>query len=561
MRLFAWRYLAPQRPLLLGMALLLPFSIGLQVVGPQVVARFLDGAGAGAPLGSLLGLALWFLVVSAAAPALKVLAAYGSDRVAWAAGDALRLDVTAHLLRLDAPFHGAHAPGELLERVDGDVGLLAASFSALVVEVVGSLLLFAGTVGAVLWVDVRLGVVFMLVALVALAVMSRVRRLTTPWVRQERGQAALFYGTVGEVLTATEELRANGAAGYALAQVGGHLQRWQGTAVRAGMRASLVGLTAFAAFALLDGAAYGLGGWLHLGGALSGGTLYLVVTYAAQLAQPLEQFRRQLEQLQRAEAAFGRIRELLAVTSAIADGDTDLPTGAPVGGAGGRGALSVAFESVSFQYGEEAVLRGLSFRLAPGQVLGIVGRTGSGKSTMARLLFRLYDPQAGRIALNGIDLRRLRLASLRSRVAWVTQEVQLFAGATVRENLTLFDPTPPDTQVADALDQVGLGPWLRALPHGLQTPVAPGALSAGQAQLLALARVFLQDPGLVILDEASSRLDPETEAQLEQAVQRLLAGRTAVIIAHRPAWLMRADMIIRLDDGQATRISEEVAVR
>ncbi|HEY8745896.1 MAG TPA: ATP-binding cassette domain-containing protein, partial [Chloroflexota bacterium] len=177
------------------------------------------------------------------------------------------------------------------------------------------------------------------------------------------------------------------------------------------------------------------------------------------------------------------------------------------------------------------------------------GRTGSGKTTIARLLFRLYDPQQGSICLGDVDLRRLRLATLRGRVGLVTQDVQLFA-ASLRDNLTFFDAAVPDEQLRATLAALGLLPWLARLPQGLDTPISAASLSAGEAQLLALARVFLKDPGLVILDEASSRLDPLTEGLLERALDRLLTGRTAIIIAHRLATIARADDILILEEGR-----------
>ena len=165
----------------------------------------------------------------------------------------------------------------------------------------------------------------------------------------------------------------------------------------------------------------------------------------------------------------------------------------------------------------------MSLRLEAGQVLGLLGRTGSGKTTLARLLFRLYDPQQGVIRLGGVDLREPPAAVLRARIGVVTQDVQLFH-ASVRDNVTFFDRSIADERIVALLDELGLGPWRRGLPDGLDTRLAPGGggLSAGEAQLLAFARVFLKDPGLVILDEASSRLDPATERLLERALDRLL---------------------------------------
>jgi ABC-type multidrug transport system fused ATPase/permease subunit len=184
-------------------------------------------------------------------------------------------------------------------------------------------------------------------------------------------------------------------------------------------------------------------------------------------------------------------------------------------------------------------------------VLGVVGRTGSGKTTLTRLLPRFYDPLAGVVRLGGVDLRAVRLAAVRSRIGVVSQEVHLFH-ASVRDNLTLFDDTVPDERLHDVLATLGLAGWLRELPHGLDTLLGAGGagLSAGQAQVLTCARVLLRDPDIVILDEASSRLDPATERLVHRALGRLLAGRTGIIVAHRLATVAYADDILVLEDGQ-----------
>jgi ABC-type multidrug transport system fused ATPase/permease subunit len=205
------------------------------------------------------------------------------------------------------------------------------------------------------------------------------------------------------------------------------------------------------------------------------------------------------------------------------------------------------------------VLRQVSFQLEPGQVLGLLGRTGSGKTTLTRLLFRLYDPNSGSIRLgangrgsNGLlDIRQAGLDNLRQSIGLVTQEVQLFR-ATVRNNLTFFDKSIPDERILKVIETLGLSDWFGGLPHGLDTELQSGgtSLSAGEAQLLAFTRVFLRNPGLIILDEASSRLDPATEQLIERAVDRLLAGRTGIIVAHRLSTVHRADQIMIIEAGR-----------
>jgi ATP-binding cassette subfamily B protein len=335
----------------------------------------------------------------------------------------------------------------------------------------------------------------------------------------------------------------------------GRLRRWWPVRRRAAFWEQAVMMAAIVAFAGADALAYGLGGALYGAGAISLGTVYAVVAYAAMLAAPIETLRTQLQDLQKADAALARIRELLALRSPLAA--PAAPVSLPAG------PLSVEWRAVRFGYeagppapagsgadARPATLDDLSFTLAPGRVLGLIGRTGSGKSTVARLLFRFYDPQAGVILLGGADTRHLPLAALRARVGLVTQDVQLFS-ATLRDNLTLFDPSVPDGRLLDVLESLGLGPWLAALPAGLDAEIAGSrGLSAGEAQLVALARVFLQDPGLVVLDEASSRLDPATRVLLERAFDRLLDGRTGIVIAHQLATLDRVDDVLILEDGR-----------
>jgi ATP-binding cassette subfamily B protein len=296
-------------------------------------------------------------------------------------------------------------------------------------------------------------------------------------------------------------------------------------------------------FALGTAIALGLGVTLYQAGLITLGTVYRIFAYTTLLSDPIDQITRQLQDLQQAGASITRIGDLMRERSNILDG---------TGPALSSGALSVQFEDVTFGYNtEEPVLRNVSFCLKPGEVLGVLGRTGSGKTTLTRLLFRLYDPQQGHVKLNGIDLSNTQLASIRQNVGMVTQSIHLFH-ATLRNNLTFFDPSIPDERIIAVLEELGLGEWLRSMPMGLDTKLAPGGstLSAGQGQLVAFARVFLQGPQLVILDEASSRLDPATERYVERAVDRLLGMRTAIIIAHRLATVQRADSILIMEDGQ-----------
>ncbi|MCX6044263.1 MAG: ABC transporter ATP-binding protein [Chloroflexi bacterium] len=552
-----WRQSALLLLLLLG-------GTGLKLLNPVILASFIDRAMAGGALPSLIQLALLFLGIALVTQLIVVGENYLATNIGLIATNQLRADLALHCLQLDMGFHNNRTPGELIERIDGDVGHLSNFFARFIVDLVGNGILLIGVLFALARIDWRVGAALTIFALLTLLVTYGMRNIAVGHFEQTRQAHAELFGFLEERLSGTEDVRSSGATGYVM-----HRFYERGRALfRKDLKAHVVGTAAYGTmlvlFALGTILALGIGIYLFQAGAITIGIVYLIFRYTELLTQPIEQFGRQLQDLQQAGASLIRIQQLLATQSQLPEsGEATLPATA----------LPVTFEHVGFRYaavehgaaktmngaaisGEtptnnELVLSDISFALPAGAILGLLGRTGSGKTTLTRLLLRLYDPTQGNIYLGDTLTPAISMALLRQRIGVVSQEIQLFH-ASVRNNLTLFEPTIPDARILAVLKELGLWDWYSALPAGLESKLTPGGsgLSAGEAQLLAFVRVFLKDPGLVILDEASSRLDPATEQLLEKAVDRLLTGRTAIIIAHRLATVQRADNIMILEQGR-----------
>jgi ATP-binding cassette, subfamily B, bacterial len=535
-------YLRPHLWRLLFLGVLLISGSLLQLVGPLILRNFVDGAGRVAPLGGLLALAVAYFICAG----LQQLAAVAEEYVATDLGmrstNRLRQDLFDRCLRLDLPFHQSTPPGALIQRIDQDPAMLDNVLSRMAVALVSNGLIVLGVMALLIVLDWRVGLVVVAFAVVAAVIRVRMAGLVTrAWTRVREFTAEL-YGGLEELLGATEDIAGTGAGVYAERR----LQRSSRDLLRGMLRAVLVDSAAGASqtvFELGTTAALAVAIVLHDHGRLTIGDVFMVAAYGRLSLAPLQALGRQIQDLQPAGAAVSRIREILSMAPTVRE--TSHPRPLP------EGPLRVELDDVSFAYEDgETALSGISFRLPAGSVLGVLGRTGSGKTTLARILARLYDPGRGSVRLGGIELADVPLEQLRQRVAYVSQDVQIIDG-TLRSNLTLFaDGRAGDDKLEAALHALGLEEWLASRPGGLDSRLGTGhGISAGEEQLVALARVLPREPGLVILDEPSARLDPVTERRLETAIDRLLDCRTAVIIAHRVETLERASHLLVLEDG------------
>jgi ABC-type multidrug transport system fused ATPase/permease subunit len=543
------QHIRPQKGRFVRLAVLLFGSIGLRIFTPQIMRSFIDSALAGEALQTLTWTALAFIGVALLQQGIAVSVTYLGENVAWTATNALRAELAWHALNLDMRFHNDHTPGELIERIDGDVTELATFFSQFALNLVSNGLLLIGVLAALFREDWRAGLLFTVFSFATILVLGRLKDIAVPHHKARRQAEAELYGFLEEQLAGTEDIRSSGAMDFSIRE----LFRHQGIVFTHNRQAQFkrwiienamgLALTTGTLLAIVSGY------WLFTAGLITIGTVYLFVHYINLLEEPFWAMTHEIESFQTIGACVERLTEFRKLKAEVVDGAaTEIPIKP----------LALTFKDLTFSYnGSDQVLTGLSFHLKPGSVLGLLGRTGSGKTTLARLIFRLYDPTSGCIEINGADIRSQQLEALRRSIAIVTQDVQLFR-ASIRDNLTFFDRSIQDGEILATLEELELGDWYRSLPRGLDTELDTGSrsLSAGEAQLLAFTRVFLRDPGLVILDEASSRLDPATEQRLERAVDKLLRDRTAIIIAHRLGTVQRADEIMILEGGSVSEYGD-----
>lgn len=556
-----WRAFAellrPQRRLVATMGAVLAIAGALPLVGPFLIARFIDAAIDGASARWLTTLAVVYIGIGIARQLISLLVAWTATDLAWRVTNELRSELTDHVLGLDLAFHRSTSPGELVSRVDGDVTALSDFIARFAVKAIAAMVTLIGIVIVLVFQDWRVGVGLAVYLTLAVATVFRLRNHAVDEAAGEQAATGRMLGEIEERLIGADDLRSNGGGSHAVSTFQ--------VAMRRVLRASLQRERQGVALWIISNAVFIVGGLMALGldvvllrnGTISLGTAYLIFQYTQIMRDPLGKLADETERVQRAAGGMVRTLQLLDEKSEISDaGSAALPDGA----------LGIGIHNLSFAYADEddpqPVLDGITLNLGAGRTMGVLGRTGSGKTTLARLLLRLVEPTSGSISLSGVELTDVSLADLRARTGVVSQDVHLF-GTTIRDNLTLYDDTITDSQLRDALGELDLLDWVEAMPDGLDTTLGPdgSGLSAGEGQLIALTRLFLRSPDFVLLDEASSRIDPETERRVTAAFDRLLAGRTAIVIAHRLSTVERLDEVLVLDQGRILEHGDTATLR
>jgi len=480
--------------------------------------------------------------------ALGALAMRGQIRVVGAVGQSLlaglRERLFGRLLRVPLRFFDRQPVGDLMSRVINDVDTLNQFFSQILSQTLGSIFALTGVIVAMLLLDVRL-------ALVSFAVIPAMLLTTSYFGRRARVVYRRARETTGDVTAGLQEEIAGVREAQAFNRTDRNISRFrERNAANRDANVQAVGVSSAFAPAidvlstLATAVVIAYGGYLVVNDALTVGVLTSFVLYVQQFFRPLQMLSTMYAQVQAGLAGAERIYAILDEPAETADAPTATTLDEM------RGAIE--FRDVRFAYepGRD-VLHAVSFRVEPGQTVALVGRTGAGKTTIANLIPRFYDVDGGAVRIDGHDVRTVTRESLRAGIAVVLQEPFLFAG-TIADNIAYGRPGAGRSEVEAAAQATGAAGFIEALPEGYETWLGEGGgnVSRGQRQLLTFARAILADPRILILDEATSNVDTRTERAIQQALGRLMAGRTSIVIAHRLSTIRAADLILVIDEGR-----------
>ena len=565
-------YLAQdRRRLLLALVLLVPLAFAgaiqpllvgqaISVLRGEPVLPWLRGLAVPEALRLLVGLLLLAVMVRLGLQGTQL---YNVQVVGQRLTARIRDDLFRHALALSLRFHDRTTVGRLLTRLTSDVDALAEVFGSGAVGVLADLVSLVVVGVTMISIEWRLGLLLMAsqipVTLAIVWLQGRYRKVNYR-VREELGglNAELQENLQG--LEVVQMFRREQENSRRFARGNDTYRRAvTGTILYDSAISAFIEWVSLVAVAVV----LAVGGWMVTGGSMGLGSLTTFILFSQRLFDPLRQLAERFTQIQGGLTAVERIGELLDEPLDIVElADSSRSAAARRSGLQGRSPGEVVFESVSFAYrSDDPILDKLSFRIAAGEHVAIVGPTGSGKSTVIRLLCRLYEPQAGRILLDGVDIRELPIATLRQRLGVVLQDTFLFSG-NVADNLRLDAPIS-DQELERLCGELGLKPLLDRLDQGLASELRErGAnLSSGERQLLAVARVAIRDPSVLVMDEATAFLDPSTEATLQSDLDRLLRDRTAIVIAHRLATVEAADRILVLRQGRLIEEGNHLELR
>lgn len=539
---FLMKYLKGQKKAMMLLALFFIGNIVLQILSPQVLSYFIDSAESGKTFGYISMIVFAYMVTIVLNMAVDVCESYFAQSFGWNITTSFRKDVMAHFLKVDMEYHEKWTSGEMITRLDEDVEGLFNYFYMLIFKLVGSTLLMAGILIALALKNSIIAASMLVFSIAAVWIFKAIQDYGTKLYIRRSEAIAKFNGIMKERVDNIIEIKTNAADKYSLHILNKAMKKRFKESLPAGMMYSRLWSASTALDAVVTILSLGIAVLLWDKGLITLGTVYLIHTYSGLIFDHLQDFRNYISTMQTSKAGLIRVKELLDIKSTIAEGVLDLESRD----------VTLSVKDLSFGYSKDNdVLHNISFELRAGERLGIMGETGCGKTTLAKVLARLYEYKQGEILLNGVSVKELKSESLRRSIAYCAQEVQFIHG-TLRDNITLYNEDFSDSKILDAIKKMGLTEWLAKFPEGLDTYLEMGEnnLSAGEAQLISIIRLFLKDPVIVILDEISSRLDYVTEQRILSAIDVLTQNRTVITIAHKITALRWIDSIMMLKDGR-----------
>jgi ATP-binding cassette subfamily B protein len=539
-----WGYLRHQRGALIATLAMVVVTTGLSVLGPYLLGIAIDGYILKGDLGGLARIGGLMLVVYALNSLFTWLTVYVMAGAAQRTVRDIRNDLFGRLQALPLRFFDQRAHGDLMSRLTNDVENVNQVLADGVVQLISGVLGMVGVAAVMIALNVRLA----LVGIVVTAGLTLlVNRVVAPRLRGgfRKQQAALgtLNGLIEETVTGQRVVKAYGREPVVLTQFDEANATLRSAATRAQIIGGVIGPTmnfvGNASLAVLAG----VGGWLALGGLATVGTIASFITYLRQFTRPLNDLATLYSTIQSAIAGAERVFAVIDEPPEV-----DAPNARPLDQL--RGA--VEFRDVSFAYVPGVpVLKRVSLEARPGQVIALVGPTGAGKTTIVNLLTRFYEIDSGSILVDGVDIRDASKASLRQQLGIVLQDTYVFGG-TVMENIRYGRLDASDEEVVAAASLANADHFIHRLPQGYDTPLSERGsnVSQGQRQMLAIARAILADPRILILDEATSSVDTRTEQHIQEAMRRLMQGRTSFVIAHRLSTIRDADQILVINGGE-----------
>lgn len=529
----------------------------LNLILPQIISLYVDKVNANEPNKLLIILACGYILLVCFSIGIKYLNIWFSEVIGWKISNNIRNSLLKHCVSLDINFHKSHPSGEMIERIDTDSSYVAEFFSVFIAGFLGNIILLVGIIVVFMFQNLGLGIVYFFLSTVILSIFSIFQKVVTVKWNNARNKEVKLYGYINEHVGGREDIKGVSSEIYTEKQLNDIQNVSKDAISNAAFFGNIPSTIFYSLLNLGEIGGIGIGAYLFLHNNMPLSKVYVIVSYIGLINAPFMELRYQFEELQRISAAINRTNELFKRKSSITYGENEVDV---------EKGVSVSIENLSFAYDDNKILNNININIDKGEVVGIVGRTGSGKTTLMNLITKLYENNDGYIRFNGVDIKSISKKSYENIVYSVSQNVCIFH-ATLRENISLFSNRYSDLDIINALKLCSLYEWYSMKEKGLSTIIDKSDLSVGEAQLISLARAVLAKPKIFVFDEITAYIDSNTEQKIMKTLAEIIPNKTVFMVLHKTELLKYVHKVAIMKNGcleafaEKTKISDSVLRR